>query len=258
MIYAIIFSFVCFLLSSLGASSIFFMKNINGNLEAVLHAFSGGVMVSASIFSLIVPALDYCEELKLPEFYILPICFTMAFFTTILLDHFTNKNTSSKINIYSLNVGIALHNIPEGMCVGFAFASACVFNTSASFAQAVMIAIGIGLQNIPEGSSVALPLYSLGYSKKKAFFTSALVAFVEVPAGIIAFLIGLNYVFLLPYMLSFSAGIMLIVAICNLMPEAISKNAKLANVSFFIGFLIMTILDLTLGWFFNFLFEFLS
>ena len=113
--------------------------------------------------------------------------------------------------------------------------------------SACLIALGIGIQNIPEGSSVAFPLYSLGYSRKKSFATAVLVGAVEIPAGIIAYLLGLNFLFLLPYMLSFASGIMLLVAISELVPEALSKNKKVAIISFCAGFLLMMTLDLALG-----------
>ncbi len=247
MIYAFIFSFMCFLLTTIGASTIFFIKSLNKKVEAFLHSFAAGVMISSSIFSLIIPAIDYCVELKICSYIILPICFLLAYFAIFLLEIKNNSDATPKINVFTLNIGIALHNIPEGMCVGFAFASASIFGQSSAFLQAVMIAVGIGVQNLPEGSSVAFPLYSSGYSKTKSFLISMLVGFIEVPAGVIAYIIGLKYVFLLPYMLTFSAGIMMSVAICDLMPEAITKNKKLAHFSFFLGFVIMMLLDLALG-----------
>ena len=146
--------------------------------------------------------------------------------------------------------------VTKGCTIGFGIGIAILYceycrvveamNHRFLFSLAVMIAVGIGIQNIPEGSSVAFPLYSMGYSKTKSFLTSTIVGFLEVPAGIIAYLIGLNYVFILPYMLSFSAGIMLSVAICDLMPEAIDKDKKLSNIFFFVGFILMMLLDLML------------
>lgn len=246
MLYVLIFSFMCFLLSTLGASTIFLVKNHNEKLETFLHSFASGVMVSSSIFSLIIPAKQYCEELNLKSWIILPICFILSYLIIFFIDLKTNKS-GSNINIYTLNLGIALHNVPEGMCVGFAFACANLFCNSSALASAIMIAVGIGIQNIPEGSSVAYPLYSMGKTKTKSFLVSVLVAFVEVPSAIIAYLIGLNYIILLPYMLAFSASIMLSVAICDLMPEAVPKNKRLAHLFFFVGFILMTLLDLALG-----------
>lgn len=246
MIYSLLFSFLSFALCCLGALLIFFVKKSNDKLEAFLHAFAGGVMVASSIFSLILPASEYCVSLNLKEYLILPICFALAFLAMFLLN-LKSGQVGDKINIKTFNLGMTLHNIPEGMCIGFAFASAMHLGTHAAFMSAVMIALGIGIQNIPEGSSVAFPLYSLGYSKKKAFFTALIVGCVEVPACIIAYFLGLEFMFLLPYMLTFAAGLMLVVAVCELIPEAISKNKKIAILSFCIGFLLMTTLDVALG-----------
>lgn len=246
MIYSIIFSLLAFLFCTLGAMLVFFIKSSNEKLEAFLHAFAGGVMIASSIFSLILPASEYCVELNLKEYLILPICFSLAFLAMFLLNA-KSEGVGTKINIKTFNLGMALHNIPEGMCIGFAFASAMHLGTHASFLSAVLIALGIGIQNIPEGSSVSFPLYSLGYSKKKAFFTAVLVGVVEVPAGLIAYFLGLSYMFLLPYMLIFAAGLMLVVAVCELMPEALSKNKNIAILSFCIGFLLMMTLDVALG-----------
>ncbi len=245
MIYALIFSTMCFVLTSLGASTIFVIKNLNNKLESFLHSFSAGVMVASSIFSLIIPAITYSENLNIKSYIVLPVCFVIACLSVLLLE--LKNKSNSNINVFSLNLGIALHNIPEGMCVGFAFASASILGGSNALMQAIMIAVGIGIQNFPEGSSVAFPMYSLGYSKPKSFLLSALVGFVEIPAAVISYLIGLNYLVLLPFMLSFSAAIMISVSVCDLMPEAISKNKKMAHLSFFLGFVLMMVLDLALG-----------
>ena len=133
------------------------------------------------------------------------------------------------------------------MCVGFAFASASYLGTSASFMSAVLIAIGIGIQNIPEGCATAFPLCSVGKTKRKSFIIASLIGFIEVPAAILAYLIGLNFVFLLPFMLAFASSIMINVAVCELIPEANEKNKNITNIFFFLGFLLMMTLDLALG-----------
>ena len=246
MIYALVFSFLCFFLSSLGAGTVFFIKNFNSKLSAFMHAFAGGVMISSSIFSLILLAVDYCEQFNMKDYIVLPVCFLLSFLCFLLID-LVSKNKNQKINVPRLCLGIALHNIPEGMCIGFAFAFASVIGTSGAFMSAVMIALGIGFQNVPEGSTVSFPLKSVGYSKKKAFWMSVLVSFVEVPSAIIAFLIGLNFMTILPYMLSIAAALMMLVATTELLPEAVQHNKKIAYVSVFMGLLIMMVLDLALG-----------
>lgn len=245
MIYALLFSLLCFFLSSFGAFIVFFVKNINTTTRAFLHAFSSGVMIASSIFSLIIPAIEYCNELKLQDYIILPFSFLFAFVIFFLLDKIT-KDDSGKINTRLVSLGMCLHNIPEGMCVGFAFASASVLGTNVSFVSAVMISIGIGIQNIPEGMSVSFPKICEGSSKIKAFFTGTLMATVEVPASVIAYLIGLKFLFILPYMLAFSSAIMIFVSCLDLMPEAVQNNKKVALCSLFIGFVLMMTLDLAL------------
>lgn len=247
MIYVFLFSLVCFCLSCFGASIVFFVKRGGALIDAFLHAFASGVMIASGIFSLIIPAITYCEQLEVFDYIILPICFVSAGILYYVMEKITNKNKTDNINIKMLKTGIALHNIPEGICVGISFAQASVMQTDASFLSAILIAIGIGIQNIPEGSSVSFPLYSLGYSKKKSFFSSVMVAFVEVPFAIIAYFMGLNFVAILPYMLSFAAAAMISTACLDLMPEAVSKNRKWAMISFFIGFIIMMTFDLALG-----------
>lgn len=246
MLYAILFLTIAFLLCCFGAVLIFFVKTYNSKVEAFLYSFAGGVMVASGIFSLILPASEYCIELNMKDYIIMPICFLCAFGLVFLLN-IKSDSKESKLNVTSFNLGMALHNIPEGMCIGFAFASFSHLGTHSAFMSACLIALGIGIQNIPEGSSVAFPLYSLGYSRKKSFATAVLVGAVEIPAGIIAYLLGLNFLFLLPYMLSFASGIMLLVAISELVPEALSKNKKVAIISFCAGFLLMMTLDLALG-----------
>jgi len=243
MLYTLLFSFICFLLTTIGASLVFFVKGENLKTQSILYGFAGGVMLASSIFSLIIPAKEYCAELNLRAEYIFLICFLLA----VLVLMFFFKNNSSSINVKSLVSGIALHNIPEGMCVGFAFANYARILSSGSLISAIMIAIGIGVQNIPEGSSVSFPLYSKGFSKKKSFLVSVLSGFVEVPFALIAYFIGLKYMFILPYMLAFSSALMIIVACCDLLPEAISNNKKWAFLSFVLGFILMMELDIALG-----------
>lgn len=246
MFYAFIFSFMCFILTTSGAVSVFFVNKNKQNLKSKLYALSSGIMLASSIFSLIIPAVEYCDLLKLNQIIVLPLCLIFAFIFVYFLNKIEKFN-DQKINVLSLGVGMGLHNVAEGMCVGFAFASWALLGTSESFMSAIMIAVGIGIQNMPEGSAMALPLNSYGYTKTKSFLISLLVAFVEVPAGVLAYVIGLNCIVILPYMLMFSACIMIFSVVCDLMPEALSLNKKTPIVYFFLGFLIMMFLDISLG-----------
>ena len=247
MLYAILFSTLCFCLSAIGASIVFFMKKGSKNLECFLHAFASGVMMASGIFSLIIPAIEYSVSLNMPTYIILPACFLFAGIISFSLEVFNNQKNGEQFNRHMLVMGIGLHNIPEGMCVGFAFASASILGTQAAFLSAVMIAVGIGIQNIPEGSAVSFPLYSSGLSKSKSFVIALLTGLIEVPSAIIAYLIGLKYVSILPYALAFSAGTMMAVAMTDLMPEAVKRSKKWSIISLFLGFIIMMVLDLALG-----------
>ncbi len=247
MLYTFIFSFVGFVLCCFGASVVFFLKTDNNKTDAFLHSFASGVMIASSIFSLIIPAVDYCNDLNLKDYIILPLCFIFACIVFLFLDYLNKENSKCEINKKMLVVGVALHNIPEGMSIGFAFASVCVAGAGASIMPAIMIALGIGIQNIPEGSAVSFPLYSSGVSKKNAFWISALAGFLEVPSAIIAYLIGTNIIGILPFMLTFSGASMIIVATVDLMPEATAKSKKIALFSMIMGFTLMMLLDLSLG-----------
>ena len=248
MTYAILFSLGCFLLACFGASIVFFIKKSSNSLNVFMHAFASGIMVASSIFSIIISSLNYCHDLTMPKYLVLPICFLVAGITFFILEFKqANNQETGKINTLSLSIGFALHNIPEGMCLGFAFASFSHLGTHSALMSAIMIAVGIGVQNIPEGSSIAFPLYSKGVNKRKSFFCSISIAFVEVIACIVSFFIGSAFVYVLPFMLAFAGATMLIVAIFDLMPEAISINKTLAYVFFLLGFILMMVLSLILG-----------
>ena len=247
MLFAFLFAMLCFFLTCLGGSIVFFVKKNNEKINAFLHSFASGVMIASGIFSLIIPAISYCNDLNVLDYIILPVCFIFAGMVIYVLECFSKKTSEQNINTETVLIGIMLHNIPEGMCVGFAFSTAVVLGTGAAFASAVMIAIGIGIQNIPEGSAVSFPLYSVGKSKAKAFFSSVKVASVEVPSAIVAYLVGTNLTILLPFMLAFSGAIMIAVPCLDLMPEAVKISKKMSIVCFFAGFIIMMLLDLALS-----------
>ena len=247
MLYAFLFSGLCLVLTCIGGAVVFFVKKSNQKVNAFLHSFASGVMIASGVFSLIIPSIEYCIELNMRDYIVLPICFALAGTMIFCLEFFSNDEGEDTINKKMLTFGIMLHNIPEGMCVGFAFASASILGTTSAFMSAVMIAIGIGIQNIPEGSAVSFPLYSSGTSKAKSFFTSMWVGFVEVPSAIIACLVGSWLSTILPFMLAFSGATMIAVACIDLMPEAVKISKKWALVCMFIGFILMMLLDLALG-----------
>ena len=244
MFYSVIFSLFCFALTCVGAALGFVLKSKNQKLSAIINSFSAGVMISSAIFSLIVPSLSYCEILDVKKWIVLPVCFILAYFLYYVLDK--NDETNLNINPKTTIVCMALHNIPEGMCIGFAFASTILMPSSVSIMSAVMVSVGIGIQNIPEGSSVAFPLISSGKTKKTAFLISSIVGFVEVPSAIIACAIGLNFLFIMPYMLAFASAVMIYVATIEILPDAIKSNRSLSAFGLFLGLTFMMLLDLAL------------
>lgn len=245
MFYVILFSLVCFSLALLGAGIIFIIKKDSDKIDAFLHAFSSGIMLASSIFSLIISSIEYSETLNIKTYIVLPICFALAWLIFLILN---SLSKTGNMNMSMLMIGVGLHNIPEGLSVGFAFASATALGTHNALMSAIMIALGIGIQNIPEGSSISFPLYCKGMKKSKSFLSSLSVAFIEVPSAIIAYIVGVKFITILPFMLAFAGASMICVATCELMPEAINKNKKIAILSMFIGFILMMTLGLILGW----------
>lgn len=246
MFTCLLFAIISFLFALLGASIIFFIKKDSIKIITFLNSFSSGIMIASAIFSLIFSAMEYCDELMLKTYIVLPICFAVAVIIFFLLDKISSSN-GSKINTKLLMLGVGLHNIPEGLSIGFAFASSMALGTKSAYLSAIMVAIGIALQNIPEGSSISFPVYANGKSKIRAFMSSFIVAFVEIPFAILAFCLGVQFIFLLPFMLAFAAAIMIFVAACELMPDAISASKKISIISFFSGFILMMTLALILG-----------
>lgn len=245
MLYALISSLVCFLCAGLGASIVFFIKKSSNKINCFLNAFSAGVMVASGIFSLIIPSIEYADQFNINTTLLLPACFIFVGLVFLLLIKFS-KVDQQKTNVPLIMLGVGLHNIPEGICIGVAFASAVTLGTKGSLMSAIFISIGIGAQNIPEGTSIAFPLYCKGMSKTKAFFCSIGVAFVEVISCFLFYIIGSNDLTILPIMLAFAGAVMLIVAICDLMPEAISQHKAIAMFSLLVGFVLMMTLGLAL------------
>lgn len=244
--------FIPFLGTALGSACVFFIKK--GQQNALLsRAFSGlasGVMVAASIFSLLLPAL---------ESGLMPVMIGLWLGTIFLfvLDHIVphlhanNKEEGPKNHlsrISKLVLAVTLHNIPEGMAVGVVFASVISGQMEMTILSAFALSIGIALQNFPEGAILSLPLLADGKSKPKAFLIGTLSGIVEPIASIITILLSQWIISLLPYFLSFAAGAMFYVVIEELVPEmAEGKHSNLPTICFMVGFSIMMILDVALG-----------
>lgn len=231
-----------FLGTTLGSLMVYFMKkNMNRKIENIILGFAAGVMVAASIWSLIIPSLEGAKGIKC-----LPVVIGMSsgilFF--FLGDRWLKKKKISSDKMNNLMVAITLHNIPEGMAVGVAFAS--YLAGSLSLASAFALAIGIAIQNFPEGAIVSFPLLKRGYSKNKAFGYGFISALFELLGSIITLVFTSFIVSVLPYFLAIAAGAMFYVVIIELVPESNSSN-KVNVLGFLVGFLLMMILDVYLG-----------
>lgn len=225
-----------FLGTIIGALLVFFMKKeINKKIEIIIYGFAAGVMMAALIWSLIIPAIESASVVPVIIGLILGVG------TFYLIDLYINRK-DEKLN--NLMVAVTLHNIPEGMAVGVAFASYLAGGLSLTAAYA--LAIGIAIQNFPEGSVVSFPLLKKGFSKRKAFMYGAISAIFELLGTLITLLFTNIVVVILPYMLSIAAGAMMYVIVVELIPESNDKS-KLNVIGFLIGFIIMMLLDVMLG-----------
>lgn len=241
--------------TALGASIVFFFKKVNKTVMDAMLGFSAGVMIAASFFSLIEPALEMTKSLKMNGPVIISIGFllggTLLFIGDKiynLVDKKKDGDKSSRKRCFMLISSITIHNIPEGLAVGVAFGSLAYNITGTTLLSAITIALGIGLQNFPEGSAVSLPLRREGYSRKKAFFYGQLSGIVEPISAVIGTILVLKIKTILPFLLAFAAGSMIYVVVEELIPES-QTNPKKDLMAFFtlFGFVLMMILDITLG-----------
>lgn len=246
---ALIATLFTFFVTMLGAAIVFFFKSVSKNIMDSMLGASAGVMIAASFFSLLGPAIDTCYELGIIPWLITFIGFFCGGLLLFICDKVFNKIVSkSDKRILMLISSITIHNIPEGMAVGIAFGSIYYGINGSNLLSAVMLAIGIGIQNFPEGSAISIPLIREGMSKKKAFVLGSLSAIVEPIFGVIGAILVLRVRIMLPFFLSFAAGAMIYVVVSELIPESQSNEKKdLMALFTIIGFSIMMILDVALG-----------
>ena len=235
------------------------MKNeINKKIEKILLGFASGVMIAASIWSLLIPAIDMAEEqgkigwIPASVGFLLGIVFLLTLDSLIPHMHLENEKPEgikSKLKKTTMMVlAVTLHNIPEGMAVGVTFAGAIIGNSGITISGAIALAIGIAIQNFPEGAIISMPLKSEGVSKPKAFLYGTLSGVVEPIGAIITILLTNAVVPILPYILSFSAGGMIYVVVEELIPESqAGEHSNIGTIGVAIGFVIMMILDVALG-----------
>ncbi len=227
----------------LGSTMVYFLKkNLSKGFERIILGIAAGVMVAASIWSLLIPSMEMSKCLVWLPTSIGMIIGTLIFYFIDLILKKKKLEKSEKID--NIMLAVTLHNIPEGMAVGIAFAS--YLAGGLSLAACYALAIGIAIQNFPEGTIVSLPLYKKGYSKNKAFFYGFISALFELLGAIVTLLFTNIVSVIMPYLLALAAGAMFYVTIVELIPESDSEN-KTNVIGFLIGFLIMMILDVTLG-----------
>lgn len=248
-----------FIGTTLGAGMVFLMKKkMNTKVEKLLLGFASGVMIAASIWSLIVPSIDMAEEQNIIAWIPAASGFLLGVFFLLILDslipHLHLKSNQpegikSKLKKTTMMVlAVTLHNIPEGMAVGVTFAGVLIGNTGITIAGAMALTLGIAIQNFPEGAIISMPLKTEGMSKIKAFLYGTLSGIVEPIAAIITILLTSMVVPILPYLLSFAAGAMIYVVVEELIPESqIGEHSNIGTIGVAIGFVIMMILDVALG-----------
>ena len=248
-----------FLGTTLGAAMVFFMKKeINIKVKKLLLGFAAGVMISASIWSLLIPAIDMTEEQGKIGWFPAAIGFMFGILFLLILDNLIphlhiegNKPEGIKAKFKKTTMmllAVILHNIPEGMTIGVVYAGVLAQNAGITLAGAVALSLGIAIQNFPEGAIISMPLKSEGVSKSKAFLYGTLSGIVEPIAALITILLTNAVLPILPYLLSFAAGAMIYVVVEELIPDAhAGEHSNIGTIGVAIGFVIMMILDISLG-----------
>ena len=250
---AVLATMFTWLVTALGAGVVFLFKSINKTVMDACLGFSAGVMIAASFWSLLSPAIEMSASLGDSPWMTVLLGFMCGGGLLFLGDKvfergMDNFEFGSEKRVWMLIFSITLHNIPEGMAVGVAFGSIAFGLEGATLSGACLLALGIGLQNFPEGSAVSLPLLREGYSSKKAFFLGQLSGIVEPIAGFLGALLVLRIRYLLPFLLSFAAGTMIYVVVEELIPESqTNKRKDLMALFTLIGFSIMMVMDVALG-----------
>lgn len=244
--------------TSLGAAMVFFLKNaVSKKLQRILTGFAAGVMVAASFWSLLQPALESSEGMGKLSFVPAAVGFLIGIGFLLLLDvitphiHMNQEGEGPKVSLKrttKLILAVTLHNIPEGMAVGVVYANLVGGNNLISTAGALALAIGIAIQNFPEGAIVSMPLRGEGMSKGKTFLYGVLSGAVEPVAAVITIFAFSFVTTLLPYMLAFAAGAMIYVVVEELIPEmSEGEHSNWGTIAFSIGFVLMMVLDVALG-----------
>ncbi len=243
-------------ITALGALVVCFFKTLNNKMLNTILGFSAGVMIAASFWSLLAPAIELSEELDYIVWLLPMFGFIVGGLFVLLSDTFLDKVLKEKTNLKKadslkrsilLVSAITIHNIPEGMAVGVAFGGLASGIEGMTLIGATMLAVGIGIQNFPEGAAVSLPLRNEGFSRFKSFMIGQASALVEPISAILGVVLVLAVRSILPFLLAFAAGAMITVVARELLPESIKENKNLATIGVLIGFALMMVLDVALG-----------
>jgi len=243
----------------LGASFVFFMKrDMPERLQKALLGFASGVMVAASVWSLLIPAIEMPQTGGAMQVMPAALGFLLGIGFLLLIDELTphlhvgsNKPEGLKARLSRtamLALAVTIHNLPEGMAVGVVFAGANEGHADISLTGALAMAIGIAIQNIPEGAIISMPMRAAGNSRWKAFLIGSLSGVVEPIGGLLIILLASLFLPAMPYLLAFAAGAMMYVVVEELIPEASSgTHSNLSTIGFAIGFVLMMVLDVVMG-----------
>jgi ZIP family zinc transporter len=247
--------------TALGAATVLFFKSVNRKVLDCMLGFGAGVMIAASFWSLLNPAIQLCEELGVKNAWFPPAMgFLIGGLFIVVSEKFLDKycfttwksgnsecETNSVKRCLLLVAAVTIHNIPEGLAVGVAFGGVVAGVDGATVLSAMLLALGIGLQNFPEGAAVSLPLRREGYSRSKSFLIGQGSGMVEPIAGVIGAIAAMTMRSILPFLLAFAAGAMISVVSSELIPESASENKNLATIGVILGFMLMMIMDVALG-----------
>lgn len=252
-LYASLFTWA---VTAIGASFVFFFKKVNTNYFNALLGFTGGVMIAASVWSLLIPSMELNEGDGFLQLIPTIIGFHLGVLFLFVVDKilpmvhsdFKKTNKTPQQRTFLMFLAITLHNIPEGLAIGVLFGGVAIGIPGASIETALLLAIGIGLQNFPEGIAVAIPLRRLGMSRFKSFLYGQGSALVEPIAAVIGVIAVVMMTPILPYALAFAAGAMIYVVVNEVIPETLRKgNSDYATLGFMLGFILMMTLDVALG-----------
>ena len=248
-----------FLGTSLGAGCVFFLKkSLSDGIQRALTGFAAGVMVAASVWSLLIPAMEQAADLGRLAFFPAAVGFWLGILLLLLLDHLIphlHQNSlqaegpKSQLQRTTMMVlAVTLHNIPEGMAVGVVYAGYLAGTAQITAAGALALSLGIAIQNFPEGAIISMPLRAEGMPKRRAFWDGVLSGIVEPIGAVLTILAAGIVVPALPYLLSFAAGAMLYVVVEELIPEmSQGQHSNVGTMFFAVGFSVMMVLDVALG-----------